>query len=279
MASQLLSNPTTFKLALQLYAIKKSLSQFGKPTIRKDDATGQTTVEGEDTDEAIMAAAPYMVQILAGVAFLLGGMTLYFFSSLLVDFACICLLVVAPLVVAQKFKLQSLGDLRGQHNALRQKCNVFAGENNKLHSTITGMEGQMERLSDVEEGLSKIANQSGTQVNRLVEIVKENGELQIKVKKALERQVMQGIVDAVVTSDKDGNFTLSPKETEMLKLRLKNIDGINLNEQNFNKMIASDENELTVPDVMNMVRNLLDDDIPRDRNVFTLDPESLLKSK
>ena len=56
-------------------------------------------------------------------------------------------------------------------------------------------------------------------------------------------------------------------------------DGINLNEQNFNHMIASDENELTVPDVMNMVRNLLDDDVPRERNVFILDPESLLKKK
>ena len=133
------------------------------------------------------------------------------------------------------------------------------------------------RLSEVEEGLSKIATKSGTQVNRLVEIVKENGELQTKIKKALERQVMQGIVDAVVTSDRDGNFTLSPRETQMLKMRLKNIQGINLNQQNFDNMIASDENELTVPDVMNIVRNLLDDDVPRERNIFILEPESLLK--
>lgn len=140
------------------------------------------------------------------------------------------------------------------------------------HSTFLSF-----RLSEVEEGLSKIADKSGTQVSRLVEIVKENGELQLKIKKALERQVMQGIVDAVVTSDKDGNFTLSPKETEMLKMRLRNIDGIVLNQTNFDNMIASDENELTVPDVMNIVRNLLDDDVPRERNVFVLDPESLLK--
>lgn len=147
MATQLLGNPTAFKLALQVYAIKKTLSNWGKPTLRKDDATGQTTVEGEDTDEAIMAAAPYIVHILAGVAGLFGMITMYFFSSIFVDFACVCVLVVSPVVVIQKIKLQGLGDLRGQHNALREKCNVFAGENNKLTSTITEMEGQMERYN------------------------------------------------------------------------------------------------------------------------------------
>ena len=132
------------------------------------------------------------------------------------------------------------------------------------------------RLADVEDGLSKIARESGTQVDRLVEIVKENGALQAKVKKSLERQVMQQIIDAVVTSDKDGNFTLAPRETEMLKARLKNIGGVVLNQQNFDKMIASDVNELTVSDVMNIVRNLLDDNVPMEDNVFVLDPESLL---
>lgn len=132
------------------------------------------------------------------------------------------------------------------------------------------------RLSEVEEGLSKIADKSNTQVNRLVEIVKEMGELQLRVKTVLERQVMQQIVDAVVTSDKDGNFTLTPQETEMLKLRLKNIGGVVLNQENFDNMIASDENELTVSDVMHMVRNLLDDNVPQEKNVFVLDPESLV---
>lgn len=114
-------------------------------------------------------------------------------------------------------------------------------------------------------------------MDRLVAIVKENGELQLKVKKALERQIMQDIVDAVVGSDRDGNFTLSPQETKMLKIRLKNIRGIIFNEELFDHMLSKDTDGLTVSDVMRIMRNLLDDSVPRASNVFVLDPESLVK--
>lgn len=144
MASELLSKPIVLKVVLQVYAMKKSLTKWGQPPVGRN-SKGQTIVEGSDTDEAIMAALPYIVYILAGIGFCLGGMTMFFFASTLVDFACFMLLIVAPIVCYQKVKLMSLGDLRGQHNALREKCNVFAGENNKLTASINEMEGQMAR--------------------------------------------------------------------------------------------------------------------------------------
>lgn len=144
MASQLASNPALFKIALQAYAIKKSLSNFGKPALIKDD-DGQSKVAGEDTDEAVAAASPSVVHILAGIASISGGVTMFFYTTLVLDFAALCLLVMAPVVAIQKFKLQSLGDLRGQHNALREKCNTLARENDKLTNSINDMEGQMDR--------------------------------------------------------------------------------------------------------------------------------------
>jgi hypothetical protein len=87
---------------------------------------------------------------------------------------------------------------------------------------------------------------------------------------------MQDIVDAVVSSDRDGNFTLGPRETAMLKIRLKSISGIIFQSENFDLMLEKDTGELTVSDVMKIMRNLLDDDVPREKNVFVLDPESLV---
>ena len=101
--------------------------------------------------------------------------------------------------------------------------------------------------------------------------------MQLEVKKTLEKQVMQQIIDVVVRCDRDGNFTLTTQETERLKLRLKAMEGIKFNTTNFDHMIASDKNELTVADVMNIIRNLLDDDVKEEDNVFVLDPESLTK--
>lgn len=144
MATQFLSNPVLFKLALQFFAIKKTLSNYGKPTVRKD-ANGKDQVEGEDTDEAVLALTLYAVYIVAAVGLLSGVITLYFYTSWVLDFASLCLAVMAPVVAYQKLKLQRLGDLRGQHNMLREKCNVLATENNKLTSTINEMETQMGR--------------------------------------------------------------------------------------------------------------------------------------
>lgn len=134
-------------------------------------------------------------------------------------------------------------------------------------------------LSQVEEGLSNVAAESGTQVQRLVDLVKENGELQREIKASLEKQVMQQIIDAVVRSDRDGNFTLTPRETSRLKAHLTSMDGIKFSAANFDNMIASDENELTLTDVMRIIRNLLDDEVAEKDNVFLLDPESLANRK
>jgi len=132
------SNPIVFQLALQFYSIKKALTNLGKSPIVKDE-NGKEKVDGEDTDNAVMALLPFIVYIVAGIALILGGMTMYFYTAYVLDFAAAMLLVIAPLVAYQKIKLQKLGDLRGQHNQLR------ARENDKLTSTINKMETQIGR--------------------------------------------------------------------------------------------------------------------------------------
>ena len=148
MASQLVasasSNPIIFKLALQLYAIQKSFKSFGQSPVEKDDK-GEPAVVGQDTDEAVQAAAPSVVHVVSAVGLVSGAITMYFYASLVLDFAALCLVVMAPVVAFQKWRLQRLGDLRGQHNALREKCNVLARENNHLTATVDEMETQLER--------------------------------------------------------------------------------------------------------------------------------------
>jgi hypothetical protein len=51
-------------------------------------------------------------------------------------------------------------------------------ENGKLSEANTQLESQLEKLQDVESKLNDVAIQSGTQVERLVGIVQENGEIQ-----------------------------------------------------------------------------------------------------
>lgn len=146
MATELMSSPAAIKLALQVYGMKKSLSTFGKSPL-SDDEAGAKKVAGEDTDDAIHAALPYIVYILAAVGLVFGGISMLFYEAILSDFAAVCLLIIAPVVAFQKYRLVSLGSLRGQHNKLRENCNVLHRENNQLAATINQMETQMERYA------------------------------------------------------------------------------------------------------------------------------------
>ena len=107
MASAILSNRLVFQLGRQAFAIRKTLSNYGKPTVGKDES-GQHKVEGEDTDEAVTAVALYAVYIVASAALLAGGVTMYFYASLILDFASACLAILAPIVGYQKLNLERI---------------------------------------------------------------------------------------------------------------------------------------------------------------------------
>ena len=93
-------------------------------------------------------------------------------------------------------------------------------------------------MEGVEEELSGIAEAAQTNVNRLVEINHEWRELNAKIKKNLERSVVQQVVSIVVQSDANRDFTIGTSELEMLVMRLKMIKGIEFDEANFRKAVS-----------------------------------------
>lgn len=134
------------------------------------------------------------------------------------------------------------------------------------------------RLEGVEEELVGIAEAAQTNVNRLVEINQEWRDLNAKIKKNLERSVVQQVVTVVVQSDANRDFTIGTKELEMLVMRLNMIKGIVFDEANFRNMISRDADGIVhLSEIMKVLRNLMDDSVPEGDNIFHLKPETLLK--
>ena len=113
----------------------------------------------------------------------------------------------------------------------------------------------------------------------MVQIIKEQGEIQAKIKKNLEHQVMQDLLDSVLASDTDQDFSFDKRELKRLKLRLGNIPGVELHKDNFDKLLLDENKEITVSEIMEMFRNLKDDTIPDEDNIFTLKPEQIIKEQ
>ena len=201
-------------------------------------------------------------------------------TSYIVDVACVCLYVVAPIAVIQKVKLSKLGSLRTQQNKLRNNVNDFSAENSRLSSNVEMLNVEVLDLKTVSSDLAAITKKSGGQTDRIVEIVKENGQIQSKIKRHLETQVMQSVLNAVLASDTDEDFSISVNEIARMKLRLKNIPGIKFDEKNFDAMYANKvgEKELQMNDIMKMFRNLKED-IPEQENIFHIDTKQLAPKK
>ena len=110
---------------------------------------------------------------------------------------------------------------------------------------------------------------------------------QYYVKENLEAKVIQNLISVVMRSDNDKDFVIDPEEVDALILRLKNIDGVDFSEENFQKALEKAGYDPTKVDVkkggysiqavIEVIKNLMDDEVPAEDNIFTIQPEKLLK--
>mmetsp|Transcript_1641 Transcript_1641/g.2354 ORF Transcript_1641/g.2354 Transcript_1641/m.2354 type:complete len:405 (-) Transcript_1641:52-1266(-) len=244
-----------------------TVSQIGSNPLESDQG-GSHKVKGESTDGFVTGFHQYGIQGLSVVAFVSGVCSMFLVVAHVVDFSSLIMMGIAPLVFWQKTKLQQLGGMRGQQNLLRDKVNALTMENGKLTASIDEMEVQVAALQHVEEDLGQIAAKAGGQVDRLVSIVHENGQIQKEIKAILQDEIMQQIITAVINTDKDQDYNLSKREVRQLEYRLKHIPGVVFFHDRFQDFIASDEGDLTLSDVIKIARNLGDDTVPINQQIF-----------
>lgn len=252
MASTLLSNATMLTIAVA------SIGQI--PPVQVDEATGETTIQGTETEKIVTAASYHTC----------GGSDRYccccfrialfiFVAKGLVDFMSICVVLMASVVTVQKHLLSKLGGFRAQHNILRLKVGRLHLENEKLTPSVSAFSFQTCKLQQVEQDLQSTAVTSEKSVDKLVAVVEENGKIQKEIRENWQAQVMQQIMSAVLQTDSACSFIVtSAKEVEVLVMRLKNLPGVVFAEIVFRSILKSDVGELTLMDVCGIARHLKD---------------------
>ena len=70
------------------------------------------------------------------------------------------------------------------------------------------------------------------------------------------------------TSDNDDNMTIEEHEVSGLINRIKGINGVEVNESLFRDAITKSGGSLQC--VMDIIRNLMDDDIPKENEIFII---------
>lgn len=135
----------------------------------------------------------------------------------------------------------------------------------------------LQSLNQVEKKLTALATKRGTQVDKLVQTVHENGQLLEKIKATLEASVMNQLVSSIVVSDHDRDFCLSASEVQELTVTLSCLPGVNFDQVAFHSFINSDDGQLTLTDVLKIIHQLKDDTVQDTDKVFTFQPKDILK--
>lgn len=234
-------------------------------------------IKGEDSDKAVTIVDNKAV--LVGAAGTAGVcLTTYAVASnVLSDASALATTAFTPYVVYQKSELAELGSFREQQNRLRNTVNGVAAENVKLTKNVDALEGNVNKLEEVEKNLSKLANTDN--IGRLVQVVKETKKINEKIKMHLQARISQDIITTVLRCDRDGNLVLNEREMSGLCFRLKNSPGYDFNEERFKKVIGKKDHAdgYSIGQIMEVIRNLLDDDVPEEETIFKLKPEKNMK--
>jgi hypothetical protein len=126
----------------------------------------------------------------------------------------------------------------------------------------------VDRLEDVEQALDAITQMQGQSIEAFEEQVNDNRNILSKMQSNLKANVLQNLLQVVIRSDNDDNMTIEEHEVSGLINRIKGINGVEVNESLFRDAITKSGGSLQC--VMDIIRNLMDDDIPKENEIFII---------
>jgi len=112
----------------------------------------------------------------------------------------------------------------------------------------------------VEEELRGIADKQSINVNKLVELVKENETILAQMRDNLRQRIVQDIISIVMKSDRDNDMTIDRNEAKTLALRIRlslQEYGVVFDSEKFLKAIGGDT---TVQAIIAIVQKLMPSD-------------------
>ena len=83
------------------------------------------------------------------------------------------------------------------------------------------------------------------------------------------------MVTTVLRTDRNLDLMIGPIELRNLMVRLDNTPGFDFHQDNFLKLLGNTDEPVPVEKIMKVIRNLKDDSVPEEENVFTINERTL----
>merc|ERR1739844_3321 len=111
--------------------------------------------------------------------------------------------------------------------------------------------------------------------DRLIFVVSETKRLNEMMKKNVQAKIVQQMITTVLRTDRNLDLMIGPKELKNLMIRLDHTPGFDFHQDRFLNLLGNTDDPVPIGKIMKVIRNLKDDSIPEEENVFTVRPETL----
>jgi hypothetical protein len=151
--------------------------------------------------------------------------------------------------------LELLSAYREALNNLRMHTEEMRDENVRLTSEIDVLQQRVQTMKEIEEALGNLADQQGSDLNRLMDLIKENRKITDQQREYLKSKAVEDAIALVLEVDRDGSFNLNAMEIDQLILGLRLIDMIQLDEEAFRERVQQRNGDMRY--VLRLIRNML----------------------
>jgi len=162
-----------------------------------------------------------------------------------------------PYAIYKERELTKIPTLRSLNNKLREDANRLEENVDQLSLEIDILEPEADRAAKVEGQLRDIADKQQVNVNKLVELVKENENVLVEMRQNLRKRIVQDIIATVVRGDKNNDLVIDKNEAKELalqiRLQLQEYD-VDFDSEKFLKVVAKYP---SVPVVISIIQKLL----------------------
>lgn len=197
-----------------------------------------------------------IVILIAISCIIMHAFALYEDQVVVVYVSSICGILMSLGAIHSQYILATIETLRCVHNKIRMQINTMMTENNHLQRNVSALQSQVERVQTVEDEISRIAQGSSRNVQNLVAIVKENERI-VKRQGELARQAFQEqLLTSVLRTDRNQDMHITDREVDVLILRLRAQEGIQLKDEKFREHIMESKGSIwSIVELLNEISN------------------------
>ena len=140
-------------------------------------------------------------------------------------------------------------------NGIREEQGCLTEQNDILSAEIDYLQSKVDRMKDVELALHELSETQGWQLNELMDLIKENKEINGGLRAVLKSKCLEEVIGIVLRIDNNGSFTIQDREIGRLIIGMNMMEGISFDAPLFRQEVIDCDGN--VDEVILLIKSMI----------------------